>query len=295
MNPLINKIILYAKLIRVTNWLKNIFVFVPIVFSRHLFDSNYLIKVIVAFITFSLAASLIYVFNDIVDIEKDKIHPLKKFRPLANGLMSKSEAWMAFTILFFITSLLCTLIRSEFVIVIFLYFLINIFYSLYLKNIVIVDVFCISAGFMLRVIGGALIISVYISKWLILTTLFLSLFLAIMKRRVEFMSYQKIVEQREVLNQYSLSFIDQMVSITAAGVVISYALYTVASRTVLEFGTERLIYTSIFVLFGIFRYMYLAFKQNKGENVAEILLTDVPMIINSLLYIAAALLIIYYK
>lgn len=295
MNPLINKIILYAKLIRVTNWLKNIFVFVPIVFSRHLFDSNYLIKVIVAFITFSLAASLIYVFNDIVDIEKDKIHPLKKFRPLANGLMSKSEAWIAFTILFFITSLLCTLIRSEFVIVIFLYFLINILYSLYLKNIVIVDVFCISAGFMLRVIGGALIISVYISKWLILTTLFLSLFLAIMKRRVEFVSYQKIVEQREVLNQYSLSFIDQMVSITAAGVVISYALYTVASRTVLEFGTERLIYTSIFVLFGIFRYMYLAFKQNKGENVAEILLTDVPMIINSLLYIAAALLIIYYK
>lgn len=295
MNLLINKIILYAKLIRVTNWLKNIFVFVPIVFSRHLFDSDYLIKVIVAFITFSLAASLIYVFNDIVDIEKDKIHPLKKFRPLANGLMSKSEAWIAFTILFFITSLLCTLIRSEFVIVIFLYFLINIFYSLYLKNIVIVDVFCISAGFMLRVIGGALIISVYISKWLILTTLFLSLFLAIMKRRVEFVSYQKIVEQREVLNQYSLSFIDQMVSITAAGVVISYALYTVASRTVLEFGTERLIYTSIFVLFGIFRYMYLAFKQNKGENVAEILLTDVPMIINSLLYIAAALLIIYYK
>lgn len=295
MNSIIYKIFLYLKLIRITNWLKNIFVFVPLVFSKHLLDYNYFVEAVLAFITFSFAASLVYIFNDIIDLEKDKIHPVKKGRPLASNAITKIEAYITIIVLLFAVVLLSISIWNEFVIVIFLYLLINIFYSLYFKNIVIVDVFCISAGFMLRVIGGALIISVYISKWLILTTLFLSLFLAIMKRRVEFVSYQKIVDQREVLSQYALSFIDQMVAITASGVVISYALYTVASRTVLEFHTERLIYTTIFVLFGIFRYMYLVYKENKGENVAEILLTDLPMILNLLLYIITTFVIIYFQ
>jgi len=289
----LKKIQLYLKQIRITSWLKNIFVFVPLVFSKHLFDYDYLSKVIVAFITFSFASSLVYVFNDLVDIERDKIHPLKKNRPLAAGSITYSEAKLILTLLFLITFLLCFLIWNEFVIVILIYVLINIFYSIRWKNIVIIDVFCISAGFMLRVIGGGLIISVYISNWLILTTLFLSLFLAIMKRRVEFVSYQKINEQREVLDKYTLSFIDQMVSVTASGVVISYALYTVSAKAVLEFGTEKLIYTTIFVLFGIFRYMYLAFKENKGENIVEVLITDKPMIFNLALYTIFTLSIIY--
>ncbi|MEJ5350301.1 MAG: decaprenyl-phosphate phosphoribosyltransferase [Melioribacteraceae bacterium] len=289
------KIQLYLKQIRITSWLKNVFVFVPLVFSKHLFDYDYFSKVIVAFITFSFASSLIYVFNDLMDIERDKIHPIKKNRPLAAGSITYSEAKLILTLLFLITFLLCFLIWNEFVIVILIYVLINIFYSIRWKNFVIIDVFCISAGFMLRVIGGGLIISVYISNWLILTTLFLSLFLAIMKRRIEFVSYQKINEQREVLDKYTLSFIDQMVSVTASGVVISYALYTVSARAVLEFGTEKLIYTTIFVLFGIFRYMYLAFKENKGENIVEVLLTDKPMIFNLILYTIFTLSIIYLK
>ncbi len=293
MNLSFSKIILYLKLIRLTNWLKNIFVFVPLVFSKHLLDLDYFLNALIAFITFSFASSLIYVFNDIVDIERDKLHPVKKNRPLASGLLRISDAKIILIILFLIIVSICAALLNKFVIVIFLYVIINIFYSLYLKNIVIIDVFCISTGFMLRVIGGALIINVYISSWLILTTLFLSLFLAIMKRRIEFVSYQKIEEQREVLNKYSLNFIDQMVSLTSSGVVISYAIYTVASRTVLEFGTEKLIYTTIFVVFGIFRYMYLAFKENKGENIIELLLTDKLMIFNLISYIIATLLIIY--
>ncbi|MEG8947028.1 decaprenyl-phosphate phosphoribosyltransferase [Rosettibacter firmus] len=288
------KIILYLRLIRITNWLKNIFVFVPLVFSKHLFNLDYFYKAVIAFLIFSFASSLVYVFNDIVDVERDRVHPVKKNRPLAANLLSLQEAKIILIILSLLTITLCITIWNEFVYVVFIYILINIFYSLYLKNIVIVDVFCIAAGFMLRVIGGALIISVYISNWLILTTLFLSLFLAIMKRRLEFISYQKIEMQREVLNKYTLNFIDQMVSLTSAGVVISYALYTVASRTILLFGTEKLIYTTIFVLFGIFRYMYIAFKENKGENVIEVLLIDKPMIFNLLLYIVTTLLIIYF-
>jgi len=291
----LKKINLYLKLIRITSWLKNIFVFVPLVFSKHLFDYDYFSKVIVAFITFSFASSLVYIFNDLMDIPRDRIHPIKKNRPLAADLITVSEAKFILIIFSLITLLLCFFIRNEFVAVILVYILINIFYSIRWKNLVIIDVFCISAGFMLRVIGGGLIISVYISNWLILTTLFLSLFLAIMKRRVEFVSYQKINEQREVLDKYSLNFIDQMVSITASGVVISYALYTVSARAVLEFGTEKLIYTTIFVLFGIFRYMYLAFKENKGENIIDLLLKDKPMIFNLILYIIFTLSIIYLK
>jgi len=291
----LKKINLYLKLIRITSWLKNIFVFVPLVFSKHLFDYDYFSKVIVAFITFSFASSMVYIFNDLMDIPRDRIHPIKKNRPLAADLITVSEAKFILIIFSLITLLLCFFIRNEFVAVILVYILINIFYSIRWKNLVIIDVFCISAGFMLRVIGGGLIISVYISNWLILTTLFLSLFLAIMKRRVEFVSYQKINEQREVLDKYSLNFIDQMVSITASGVVISYALYTVSARAVLEFGTEKLIYTTIFVLFGIFRYMYLAFKENKGENIIDLLLKDKPMIFNLILYIIFTLLIIYLK
>jgi len=291
----LKKINLYLKLIRITSWLKNIFVFVPLVFSKHLFDYDYFSKVIVAFITFSFASSLVYIFNDLMDIPRDRIHPIKKNRPLAADLITASEAKFILIIFSLITLLLCFFIRNEFVAVILVYILINIFYSIRWKNLVIIDVFCISAGFMLRVIGGGLIISVYISNWLILTTLFLSLFLAIMKRRVEFVSYQKINEQREVLDKYSLNFIDQMVSITASGVVISYALYTVSARAVLEFGTEKLIYTTIFVLLGIFRYMYLAFKENKGENIIDLLLKDKPMIFNLILYIIFTLSIIYLK
>jgi len=291
----LKKINLYLKLIRITSWLKNIFVFVPLVFSKHLFDYDYFSKVIVAFITFSFASSLVYIFNDLMDIPRDRIHPIKKNRPLAADLITVSEAKFILIIFSLITLLLCFFIRNEFVAVILVYILINIFYSIRWKNLVIIDVFCISAGFMLRVIGGGLIISVYISNWLILTTLFLSLFLAIMKRRVEFVSYQKINEQREVLDKYSLNFIDQMVSITASGVVISYALYTVSARAVLEFGTEKLIYTTIFVLLGIFRYMYLAFKENKGENIIDLLLKDKPMIFNLILYIIFTLSIIYLK
>lgn len=285
--------LIYIKLLRVKDWIKNIFVFVPLVFSKHLFDSEYFVKEIVAFITFSFASSFVYVFNDLTDIEKDKIHPIKKNRPIASGVINTAQAKFILIILLSIVFLLCITIWNEFVLIIYAYILINFFYSIYLKNIVIIDVLCISAGFILRVIGGAVIVSIYISNWLIVTTLFLSLFLAIMKRRVEFVSYTNFNRQREVLEKYSLEYINQIVSLSATAVIISYGLYTVSARTVVEFGTEKLLYTTIFVVYGILRYTYLVFKENKGENIAELLLADKPMLINSLLYIFATLLIIY--
>ncbi|MEW6653524.1 MAG: decaprenyl-phosphate phosphoribosyltransferase, partial [Bacteroidota bacterium] len=136
---------------------------------------------------------------------------------------------------------------------------------------------------------------VNISSWLILTTLFLSLFLAVMKRRVEIATSEKAVEQRNVLKDYSLSFIDQISSITGGGVIFSYALYTVSERTVQMFGSEYFAATTIFVIFGIFRYMYLVFKKDKGENVVDALITDLPMIINAFFYICTVIIFIYNR
>lgn len=288
-----SKFFVYLKLLRVTSWLKNVFVFVPLVFSKHLFDAAYLTEVMLGFVAFSFTSSLIYVLNDIVDAEKDKIHPEKKKRPIPSGQISKSEASVVLMILFFAVLFFSYLIRNEFVILLWIYVAINSAYTFYLKQVVIVDLFCIAAGFILRILAGAVIISVYISNWLILTTIFISLFLAVMKRRVEIATSTNASEQRTVLKDYSLNFIDQISAITAGGVIICYALYTVAERTVLVFGTERLVFTTIFVVFGIFRYMFLVYKKNIGENVAEVIYSDLPMIINAVLFLLTAFYIIY--
>ena len=282
----------YLKLFRITHWIKNFFVFIPLVFSKHLLDQNYLLQVIVGFFAFSLVSSLVYIFNDIYDVEADRRHPKKKFRPIASGEISKRQAISSIVFLLILVTLISLKVNISFILILVSYIVINIFYTLYLKNIVIVDLACISLGFLLRVIGGALIIDIYISSWLILTTLFISIFLAVMKRRSEIILNPEN-ETRKVLGEYNLSFIDQISSISAACVIICYALYSVAERTVEYFNTENLVYSSIFVVFGIFRYMYLVFKKSKGGNPTEIMLTDIPMIANLFFYGVTVYFIIY--
>ena len=167
-------------------------------------------------------------------------------------------------------------------------------YTFFLKEIVIVDIICIASGFMLRVLGGALVINVYISSWLILTTLFLSLFLAIMKRKSEIALLTNESNTRVVLKDYTLDFINQISSISAAGVIICYALYTVSERTIIIFGTENLVFTTIFFIFGVFRYMYIVYTQQRGENTIEIIIKDAPMIINGLLYGVSIIYFVYF-
>jgi len=284
----------YLSLIRLSHWLKNVFVFVPLVYAKDLLNFEYFYKTIIAFFAFCLASSFVYVFNDFFDVEKDRLHPLKKNRPIAKGTISYKEAVIIAIVLFASVVIISVLIWHKFVIVLWLYIVINILYTLYLKRIVIVDLFSIASGFILRIIGGAIIISVYISNWLILTAVFLTLFLAVMKRRVEIAASPEALEQRDVLKHYSLAFVDRIVSITAGGVMISYALYTVSEKTISTFGSDKLVYTIPFVIFGIFRYMYLVYKENKGENITEVMITDLPMLINSSLYIFTTLLIIYF-
>jgi 4-hydroxybenzoate polyprenyltransferase len=285
----------YFNLLRIPQWIKNFFVFVPLVFSQHLFDQNYVKLSILGFIIFSLTSSSIYIINDLIDINEDKVHPIKKFRPIPSGLISSSRALITAIILAFSSFALLAFTNLYFGITVMAYFAITILYSVGLKNIVILDVFTIAAGFILRILGGAFIINVEISSWLMLTTMFISLFLAVMKRRSELkhVTGEDSASTRKVLVHYSTNFLDQMSTVTSAGVIICYALYTVSQRTVSIFKTEHLIYTTPFVVFGIFRYMYLVYIGKKGENTSELLLSDLPMIVNILLYIITVIAIIY--
>ena len=286
---------IYFNLLRIPQWIKNFFIFVPLVFSQHLFDLDYLKLSLLGFIIFSFVSSSIYIINDLIDINEDKFHPIKKFRPIPAGLISKRKAEIIAIILAVISFLLLSFTDLSFAITVFLYFILTIFYSVRLKTIVILDVFTIAAGFILRILGGAFIINVEISSWLMLTTMFISLFLAVMKRRSElkYVVGEESASTRKVLLHYSNDFIDQMSTVTAAGVIICYALYTVSQRTVTIFKTEHLIYTTPFVVFGIFRYMYLVYIGKKGENTSELLLSDLPMIINLILYVLTIIVIIY--
>lgn len=283
------------QLLRIPQWIKNLFVFVPLLFSLHLFEYNYFIKSLYGFILFSFSSSLIYVFNDIIDVKSDAAHPVKKLRPLPSGKIKISTAWIIATVL-----LIAVLVASVYLLMDFNYFLygfiaLNIIYSLIFKHIVILDVFSIAAGFTIRVLAGAVIISVPVSSWLILTTMFISLFLGVMKRHSELVQMSDVENHvtRKVLSDYSTTFTNQMATVAAAGVIICYALYTVAQRTVQVFGTESLIYTTPFVVFGIFRFMYLEYLNKKGENTTQIMLTDFQMIVTVLLYVLTTVLIVY--
>jgi len=285
----------YIKLVRVPQWIKNFFVFVPLLFSQHIFNKAYFLPALSAFFMFCFVSSIVYIFNDIVDIEADRAHPTKKDRPLPAGTISMRNAIVTIIIFAVLVALFLPSLNFKFKIFLLSYFLLNIFYTFIFKHIVLLDIFSIAAGFMLRVMAGAFVISVGVSSWLILTTMFISLFLGVMKRRSEIVlindESNKIT--RKVLASYSLNFTDQMSTIAAAGVIICYALYTVSERTIKIFNTDNMIYTTPFVVFGIFRYMFLVYMNKKGENTVEIMLTDIPMIINVILYIIVILSIIY--
>ena len=285
----------YLKLVRVPQWIKNFFVFVPLLFSQHLFDKDYLFTSLAAFVVFCLASSLIYVINDTIDIEADKAHPTKKNRPLPAGVISKRSALIVAAVLTAVIVILLPQFNKEFLYFVTAFVLLNIFYSFWFKHIVILDVFSIAAGFAIRVLAGAVVISVPISSWLILTTIFISLFLGVMKRHSELILVEESenAPSRKVLSQYSLNFADQMATVAAAGVIICYALYTVSERTVSAFGTESLIYTTPIVVYGIFRYMYLEYISNKGDNTTKIVFSDLQIILTVLIYTITTVLIIY--
>lgn len=285
----------YLRLIRPKHWVKNFFVFAALIFARELFHLEPLLEAMKAFVVFCLSASAIYIINDVADVEADRAHPEKRNRPIASGAIPVPRALALAGLLLAVSALIVSGMTPLFIIAIAVYVLMNLAYSFRLKEVVLLDVFIVAAGFMLRVVGGAYAIDVTVSSWLVLCSLFISLFLGFAKRRSELerAAPAGAAEQRRVLAMYVPAVLDQMLTIAAAGAVISYALYTVAPRTVEVFHTEKLIYTTVFVIFGVFRYLHLIYTSADVENPTNAVTRDVPIIVTVALWIVSCVGIIY--
>ncbi len=284
-----------VKLSRPAHWPKNVFVLAPLVFAQLLHVPSAVARTLVAFVCFCAASSVVYIFNDYLDRDLDRRHPVKKLRPLAAGTVSPTAALVFATVLVVALVLGASRLGSGFMTVIFSYLALNALYSLGLKRVVILDVMIVSLGFVLRVLGGGAAISVEISAWLLLCTIFLALFLAFSKRRHELMLLaDEARTQRLVLSHYNADFLDQMINVVTASTVVSYALYSAAPETVARFETGFLVYTIPFVLFGIFRYLYLIYQAPERINPTEAVVRDLPSILNIAFWGCAVIGIIYF-
>lgn len=285
----VNKLKSYIRLMRPKQWIKNFFVFAALLFSRNIDKMPHIISAAFAFMAFCVVSSAVYVFNDLLDIEKDRNHPKKKNRPLASGELKKGEAAALLMLLLPAAVVMSFGINTGFGLVIVLYLLNNLLYTLYVKHMVILDVMSIAMGFILRVAGGAVAIGVEISPWLLLCTLLLALFLGFSKRRNELVVLQKDAQNhRATLEHYSLDFIDNMLSIVTASTVISYSLYTFFANE-----DKLSMITILYVLYGIFRYQYIIYNKNMGESPEEVVLTDKPLLINIILWVITSIIILY--
>ncbi len=284
-----------VRLLRPTQWVKNLFLVAPLIFSRHLFDGRYAWRVMLALVIFSVVSSVVYIVNDIADRDADRLHPVERLRPIAAGELPAWQALLVAVVLLAVAGSFWTWLDARFWSTVILYLGLNIAYSVWLKRVILVDVFIIAAGFMLRVLAGVFAIDVSISPWLVLCTLFVSVFLAVSKRRAELLLNDGATSagSRPVLREYDREVVDQMMTVAASGMAISYALYTVADRTVKIFGTENLIFTTVFVLFGIFRYLFLIRQKKTDDNPMHVLISDVPLMLNILAWFAACVAIIY--
>jgi len=286
-----------VRLLRPEQWLKNFFIFAPLIFSKHLFNGEYVWTATAAFVVFALLSSTVYIFNDIADREADRLHPTKRNRPIAAGTIKIPQAVGVAIGMLVVISFLMARLNARFIFIAAVYFVLNLGYSFFLKRVILVDVFIVAAGFMLRVLAGAFAINVQVSEWLVLCTLFVSLFLSISKRRGELLLVRNSehYEGRAVLREYDIEFLDQMMTIAASGMAISYALYSVAERTISTFGTSSLIFTTVFVLFGIFRYLYLVRARKTEDNPTHMLITDPVTLLNIAAWFGVCVIIIYFS
>ncbi|MFQ5867508.1 MAG: decaprenyl-phosphate phosphoribosyltransferase [bacterium] len=268
----------YVRLIRPKHWVKNLFLFLPLLFGLQIFNPKSLLTASVAFVSFCFAASSIYIFNDIMDLQSDRFHPIKKHRPLASGEINVTTAYIISTVLALMSLFLGFFCNIGFVLVVVTYMGINILYSIYLKNVVILDVFIIALGFVLRIVAGSVATNIYMSKWILLCGFTLSLFLGFTKRRAEMVELgEGFVSHRAVLSHYNPYFLDTMINIVNSLTVITYLFYTIDSTTTAKFGNKLFLSLPI-VLYGIFRYQYLIYHKGKSSSPTENFLTDIPLL-----------------
>lgn len=291
----------YLKLLRIEQWVKNIFIFLPLFFSGYITNADLFIKSVFAFIVFSLVASSIYIINDYLDIESDRKHPEKSKRPLASGEISKNMAKIIFVIL---VSLVISLIIlggylfsqniTNFAIIIGTYFVMNIAYTLKLKHIAIIDITIIALGFVLRIFAGGYITGIVISQWSILLTFVLALVLAIGKRRGELVNAQITGKTRKALDGYNIQFADIVLAMSCTLAIVCYLMFTLSAETQKKFN-ERIFYTTFFVVFAFLRYLQQTLVYNRTESPTKIVYKDRYIQITMLLWFVMFVLQIYFK
>ena len=264
------------RLLRPQQWLKNLFVFLPIFFDRHLFDTDKLMPCIIVFVAYSLTASGIYCFNDIWDADADRMHPKKKERPIANGSISKAVGyWLMLTCFVLSLSIMLLVDNLEVIAILGFYIVMNIAYCTYLKKIAIVDVFIIAIGFVLRILAGGFATDTFLTHWIVLMTFLLALFLAFAKRRDDVVMYENSgIRMRKNVNRYNLSFMNEAIAIIASITMMCYIMYTVSMEVIERFQSSYVYITSVFVLAGIIRYLQLTIVDVKSGSPTKVLMTD---------------------
>ncbi len=277
---------------RPSHWIKNLIVFAALIFAKQYEIPEKIGLAVLAFIAFCLGTSAIYILNDIFDRENDKLHPTKSLRPIASGKVPIGLAIILAILLLLGGSIISLTVNIYTFFALLVYVIINLAYSAVLKHIVIIDVMTIAAGFILRAVAGGLAISVPISPWLLVCTTLLALFLGFGKRRHElWLLSNSAGDHRKALDNYSVPFLDQMISVVTASTVVAYAFYTLSPEVVERFQTKWLSSTIPFVIYGIFRYQFLIFKREEGGSPTKLLLTDPPLLLCVLLWLAAVILV----
>ncbi len=279
--------------LRPHQWTKNLFVLAALGFSKHLFDGDAVSRALGAFAVFCALSGATYLLNDLVDLEQDRLHPVKSRRPLPSGALPLPLARWACGLITLAALLSALLLGWPFAMAALGYFVLNLAYTFLLKHVVILDVLALSIGFVLRAVAGALAISVVFSDWLVVCTLLVALFLSMAKRRHELVTLGDAASHRRILAEYSPYLLDQMISVVTASCLTAYAFYTLAPETIEKYRTDHLSLTIPFVIYGIFRYLYLVHRKEQGGSPSDLLLTDRPLLAAVALWAVAVMAIVY--
>ena len=280
--------------LRPGQWTKNLLVLAGLVFSRGLLEPALVARAVLAFFLFCLLSGGVYLINDVTDAERDRAHPQKRQRPIASGRLPPAVALAAGVALLVGATAAAFLLSSRFGLVALAYAALLTAYSAGLKHVVIVDTLIIAGGFVLRALAGVVVLGIDFSDWLLLCTILLALFLTFGKRRAELRALEAgAIGHRPILSEYSPQLLDQMIAVVTASTLMAYVLYTMATETHVRLGTARLPLTIPFVLYGIFRYLYLLYRRDLGGNPSEHLLTDRALLVDVALWGAAVIVILY--
>ena len=280
------------KTMRPRQWTKNIFVFAALIFDHKLLSGELLLLSLAGFGLLCLLSSLVYLVNDLADIEKDRLHPKKRHRPLASGRLSPRVAVAAALVLLAGAAPLAFALNPGFGIIALVYLAANLLYSFWLKHVVLIDVMVVALGYVLRVVAGALLVASAISPWLYICMTLLALFIGFGKRRGELLLMQaENGSSRKVLEDYSLPFLDELINLVATATIVAYSLYTFSAENLPQ--NHSMMLTIPFVLYGVFRYLYLIHIRGEGGAPDELVLVDRPLQVTFALWGLAAVLILY--